>query len=46
MAAFYGLGIDNVLVEIDQDEIPIMYGSSKVFAKAIEEAGLKDSDTN
>ncbi len=45
MAAFYGLGIDNVLVEIDQDEIPIMDGSSKVFVKAIEEAGLKDSST-
>ena len=45
MAAFYGLGIDNVLVEIDQDEIPIMDGSSKVFVKAIREAGLKDSST-
>ena len=41
MAAFYGLGVDNVLVEVDQDEIPIMDGSSKLFVEAIKKAGLK-----
>ena len=45
MAAFYGLGVDNALVEIDQDEIPIMDGSSKKFVEAIKEIGLKNSST-
>ena len=33
MAAFYGMGVDNALVEIDQEEIPIMDGSSKAFVE-------------
>ena len=45
MAAFYGLGIDNALIEIDQDEIPIMDGSSKNFVEAINNIGLKNSST-
>ena len=45
MAAFYGMGVDNALVEIDQEEIPIMDGSSKVFVEAIKETGLKNSST-
>ena len=44
MAAFYGLGVDNAVVEIDQDEIPIMDGSSKNFVESIEAVGLKQSD--
>ena len=43
MAAFYGMGVDNALVEIDQEEIPIMDGSSKSFVEAIKESGLKNS---
>ena len=35
MAAFYGEGIDNVLVEIDAPEIPIMDGSAFDFVEAI-----------
>ena len=35
MAAFFGLGVDNAIVEVDQDEIPIMDGSSKNFVEAI-----------
>ena len=31
MAAFYGSGIDNALVEVDSEEIPIMDGSAKDF---------------
>jgi UDP-3-O-[3-hydroxymyristoyl] N-acetylglucosamine deacetylase len=45
MAAFYGMGVDNALIEIDQDEIPIMDGSSKKFVEAIREIGLKSSST-
>lgn len=40
LAAFRGLGIDNVLIEIDMEEIPIKDGSSKYFIDAIHEAGI------
>ena len=39
MAAFYGEGIDNILVEIDAPEIPIMDGSAFEFVEAIRSAG-------
>ena len=41
MAAFAGCGIDNVLVEIDSPEVPVMDGSSSAFVEAIDEAGLE-----
>lgn len=41
MAAFLGLGIDNVLVEIDGPEVPIMDGSSAEFVAAIDQAGVE-----
>lgn len=41
MAAFWGSGIDNCLVEIDAPEIPIMDGSSEPFVFLIECAGYK-----
>lgn len=41
MAALYGYGIDNVIVEIDGEEVPIMDGSSKPFIFLIECAGLE-----
>jgi UDP-3-O-[3-hydroxymyristoyl] N-acetylglucosamine deacetylase len=41
MAALTGLGIDNVVVEIDGPEIPIMDGSAAVFVAAIDKAGVK-----
>ena len=44
MAAFYGLGVDNAVVEIDQDEVPIMDGSSKNFVESIEAVGLEESE--
>ena len=44
MAAFLGLGIDNVLVEVDTQEIPILDGSAKDFIRILREAGLKKSD--
>ena len=45
MAAFYGLGVDNAVVEIDQDELPIMDGSSLNFVNLINKTGLQSSDT-
>ncbi len=39
MAAFYGEGIDNVLIEIDAPEVPIMDGSSFDFVSAIKSVG-------
>ena len=44
MAAFLGLGIDNVVIEIDTQEIPILDGSAKDFVKVLRSAGLKKSD--
>ena len=42
MAAFYGEGIDNVLVEIDSPEVPIMDGSAFDFVEAIRSAGIQE----
>ena len=44
MAALRGLSIDNVLIEIDNGEVPIMDGSSMPFVRAIEEAGIAELD--
>ena len=44
MAAFYGEGIDNVLVEIDAPEIPIMDGSAFDFVTAIRSFGTKEQN--
>lgn len=41
MAAVSGLGIDNLLVEIDGPEVPIMDGSSAVYCELLLQAGLK-----
>ena len=41
MAAFYGEGVDNVLVEVDAPEIPIMDGSAFDFVEAIRSAGIE-----
>jgi len=45
MAAFYGEGIDNALVEIDASEIPIMDGSAVEFVEAIKMAGVKEQNS-
>ena len=42
MAVFYGEGIDNILVEIDAPEIPIMDGSSFDFVNAIRSVGSRE----
>ena len=44
MAALYGKGVDNLLVEIDSEEVPILDGSSKNFVEAIDSADLEISD--
>lgn len=44
LAALVGLGIDNVLIEINGPEIPIMDGSSAPFITFIEEAGIAEQD--
>jgi len=41
MASFYGMGIDNALVEVDTHEIPIMDGSAYPFAEAIRDTGIE-----
>tara|TARA_B110000444_G_scaffold207656_1_gene201745 strand:+ start:895 stop:1815 length:921 start_codon:yes stop_codon:yes gene_type:complete len=45
MGALYGMGIDNVLVEIDNQEVPILDGSAILFVDAISKVGIKNSDT-
>ncbi len=42
MAAFYGLGIDNALVELDAPEVPIMDGSSAPFVFLLKSAGIRE----
>ncbi len=42
LAAFYISGIDNVIVEIDNEEVPIMDGSSVVFVNEIQKQNLKE----
>ena len=44
MGAFYGLGIDNAIVEINSQEVPIMDGSAKKFVELLLEAGMQDSE--
>ena len=44
MGALYGLGIDNALIEINNQEVPILDGSAKIFVEAISNAGIKNSD--
>ena len=42
LAAFYISGIDNVIVEIDNEEVPIMDGSAVVFVNEIQKQNLKE----
>lgn len=41
LATFYGLGVDNAFIHLDNYEAPIMDGSAKPFVEAIEKDGLK-----
>ena len=44
MGALFGLGVDNVLIEIDSEEVPILDGSAKEFIEKIMVSGLKKSE--
>ena len=44
MGALFGLGIDNALIEIDNEEVPILDGSAKEFIDKINLSGLKKSE--
>ena len=46
MAAFYGLGIDNVKVKINSDELPALDGSSYEYVKKIINSGIKAQSVN
>ena len=44
MGALFGLGVDNVLIEIDSEEVPILDGSAKDFIEKILLSGLEKSE--
>ena len=41
MGALFGLGVDNALIEIDNEEVPILDGSAKIFIEKILSSGLE-----
>ena len=45
MGALFGLGIDNALIEIDNEEVPILDGSAREFIQNIIASGIKVSDS-
>ena len=45
MGALFGLGIDNALIEIDNEEVPILDGSAKEFIENIIASGFQISDS-
>ena len=46
LAACVGLEIDNIIIELNASEPPIMDGSSKYFVQALEEAGIKEQEAD
>lgn len=42
MAALYGCGIDNCLIELNGEEFPILDGSSRMYAEAIQKTGIEE----
>jgi UDP-3-O-[3-hydroxymyristoyl] N-acetylglucosamine deacetylase/3-hydroxyacyl-[acyl-carrier-protein] dehydratase len=44
LAAFIGCDVDNVIIELDASEPPIMDGSSKYFVEAIEKVGVEEQN--
>jgi UDP-3-O-[3-hydroxymyristoyl] N-acetylglucosamine deacetylase/3-hydroxyacyl-[acyl-carrier-protein] dehydratase len=45
LASFVGMGIDNVLIEVDGPEAPILDGSASAYVKAIEKTGTVEQQT-
>jgi len=46
LSALTGMGIDNVLVELDMEEIPIRDGSARYFVEALKQAGKKEQNAD
>lgn len=46
LAAVMGSDLDNLIIELDASELPIMDGSSKFFMEAIEQAGIIEQELN
>jgi len=46
LSAFYGMGIDNVLIELDGPEIPILDGSAKPFVNEIKNVGITEQEAD
>ena len=44
LASLRGMGIDNVLIDIDVEEMPIMDGSAKEFVKVLKQAGIVEQN--
>ena len=44
MGALFGLGIDNLIIEIDSEEVPILDGSAKIFVNEILKVGIEISE--
>ena len=44
MGALFGLGIDNALIEINNEEVPILDGSAKDFIEILKSCGLEKSE--
>jgi UDP-3-O-[3-hydroxymyristoyl] N-acetylglucosamine deacetylase/3-hydroxyacyl-[acyl-carrier-protein] dehydratase len=44
MAAFYGMGIDNLIIEIDSKELPVADGSSLPYLEVLKKSGIKTQD--
>ena len=43
LSALRGMGVDNALIDVEGGEVPVMEGSSKIFADAIAETGVESS---
>ena len=46
LAALYGMGIDNALIQLDGPEIPIMDGSAYPFVEMINKVGIVEQNSN
>ena len=46
LAALVGCDLDNVIIELNASELPIMDGSSKYFVEALEKAGIEEQNAN
>jgi len=45
MGALFGMGIDNAMIEINSEEVPILDGSAKEYVNEINRVGIKKSET-